>query len=153
MLAPFRVTVFVVFVNETAAPPQVVDGASAIDPDDVVAMLRLAGSVSVKLDCVSAKPLDLGSVIVSIEPTFSLTLAGANASVTVGADGVTANAVGHAPAAAPAAAGVAAALLMEPVELTDSAAVSMALASSVTVRVSEPAPVGVTVTWAALAPD
>jgi len=59
MLAPLKVTVLVVFVNETAAPPQVVDGASASDPDDVVAMLRLAGSVSVRLDCVSAKPLEL----------------------------------------------------------------------------------------------
>jgi len=92
-------------------------------------------------------------VIVSIATTFSATLAGANAAVTAGADGIMANAIGHAPAAEPAIAGVAAVLLMEPLGLTDSVAVSMALASSVTVRVSEPAPVGVTVTCSALAPD
>lgn len=145
MLAALSVTVLVVLVNETAPPPHVVVGASGVDADEDVATLRLAGSVSVKFERVRAKPLALLSVIVSVETTFSPTLAGENASVTVGARAVTANAVGQAPV--PAFAGVTAALLIEPLELTESIAVSTALAESVTVRVIVPAaPVGVTVT-------
>jgi hypothetical protein len=153
MLAPFNVTVLAVLVRAIALPLHVVAGAKDVDPEDV-AMLRLAGSVSVKLDCVRANPLELASVIVSVETTFSPTLAGENASVTVGATGVTVKALGHAEALVPAAVGVVAAAVIAPLALAARVAVSMAPAESVTVRVRVPdAPVGTTVTWAALAPD
>ena len=48
-------------------------------------MVRLAGTVSVKLACVSANPFVLAKVIVSVEAAFSAMLFGENASVTVGA--------------------------------------------------------------------
>ena len=75
---------------------QVVDGAGE------VWMLRFAGIVSVKTACVSAKPFVLRKVIVSVEATFTPTLAGENASETVGGAGATAIGVGHAEAAVPA---------------------------------------------------
>jgi hypothetical protein len=144
MSAPLNVTLVVVFVK--VPPPQVVAGAAA---DADVDTLRLAGSVSVRLACVSAKAFKLLSVIVSVETTFSPTLAGENASVTVGAEVVTVNGVGQAPALVPAEAGGVAALRMAPPAATVSVAVSVSPEESVTTSVTVPAvPFGVTVTWA-----
>jgi hypothetical protein len=70
MLAAVSVTLLVVLVNETAPPPHVVVGTRGVDADEDVAMPRLAGSVSVKFECVRANPLALLSVIVSVETTF-----------------------------------------------------------------------------------
>jgi hypothetical protein len=152
MLAPLNVTVLAVLVRATVAPLHEVAGAKDVDPEDV-AMLRFAGSVSVKLDCARANPLALASVMVNVETTFSPTLAGENASVTVGATGVTVKALGHAEALVPAVVGVVVAAIA-PLALTVRVAVSMAPAESVTVRVMVPdAPVGTTVTWAVLAAD
>jgi len=144
MFAPLKLIVLAALVRATAAPLQLVAGASIV-PD--IATLRLAGSVSVKLDCVSANRLALVSVIVRVETTFSPTLAGENASVTVGATGVTVSAVGQAPALVPAEVGVPVGRVIEPPVLTVRTAVSTAPTESVIVRVSVPAvPVGVTVT-------
>lgn len=150
MSASFRTTLVAVLDKDTAAPPQVVARAVAAT---AVAMLRLAGSVSVRFACVSAKPLALCSVIVSVDTAFGATLTGANASLMVGAAGTTISATGHAPVAGPAVDGVIAGLLMAPVALTASVVVSTALALSVTMSVSDPAPEEVTETCAAFAPD
>src|ERR1700730_6273304 len=115
MLAPLNVTLVVVFVN--VPPPQVVAGAAA---DADVDTLKLAGSVSVRLACVRTKAFKLLSVIVSVETTFSPTLAGENASVTVGAEVVTVNGVGHAPALVPAEAATRVARVIESLAATDS---------------------------------
>ena len=147
--APLNVMPVVVVVK--VPPPHVVAGAAA---DADVDTLRLAGSVSVRLDCVRAKALLLWSMIVSVETTFSPTLAGENASVTVGADVETDNAVGQAPVLVPAEAPTTAPLVIEPVvAATDSVAVSVSFRLSVTTRVTVPAvPLGVTETWAAVEP-
>lgn len=114
-------------------------------------MLRFAGSVSLNADWVSAKSFEFLKVMVSVEATFSPTLAGENSELTVGAAGVTVMGVGQAVAAVPADEGAA---LVAPVELKLTTAVSLLLAESVTVSVKVPAaPVGTTVTCAALAPD
>jgi hypothetical protein len=148
MSAPLNVTLLVVFVK--VPPPQVVAGAAA---DAEVDTLRLAGSVSVRLACVRAKAFELLSVIVSVETTFSPTLAGENASVTVGAEVVTVNGVGQAPALVPAEAATTAALVMAPPAATDSVAVSVSPRLSVTTSVTVPVlPFGVTVTCAAVEP-
>ena len=69
-------------------------------------MLRFAGTVSVKPDWVKVKPFVLLKVMVSVEATFAPTLAGENASLTVGGTGVTVNGVGQAVATVPADDGV-----------------------------------------------
>ena len=99
--APARVTALMELVNVPDAPVQVVVGAGALW------MTRLAGAVSVKPDWVKSNPFVLLKVMVSVEATFSPTLAGENASVTVGAAGVTVRGVGHAAAAVPAVVGAA----------------------------------------------
>ena len=65
----------VVLVSDTAAPPQVVAAAG------VVARVRFAGSVSAKLDCVSAKSLEFESVMVSIDTELFTVVAGENDSL------------------------------------------------------------------------
>jgi hypothetical protein len=139
---------FTVLAELVNVPPmQVVVGAGD------VWTIKLAGTVSVKPDWVKSKPLPLLKVMVSVEATFSPTLAGENASVTVGAEVVTVNGVGQAPALVPAEAGVAAALVIEPFAATDSVAVSVSPRLSVTTSVTVPAvPFGVTVTWAPVEP-
>ena len=62
-------------------------------------MVRLAGKVCVNPDCVKSKPLLLVKVMVSVEAAFGATVAGANASVTTGAIGVTVMGEGQALAA------------------------------------------------------
>ena len=96
IMAPTMVTVLAEVVKVPDVPMQVVVGAGD------VAMTRLAGTVSVKWDCVKSKPLALVKVMVRVEATFSPTLAGENASVTVGEIGVKVSGVGHAVAAVPA---------------------------------------------------
>ena len=87
--------------------------------------------------------------MVSVEATFSPTLAGVNASVTVGGAGVTVSGVGQAVAAVPAEDG---AVVVAPVDANVTVAVSWLFAESVTVSVNVPAvPFGTTVTCAALA--
>src|SRR5258707_11963172 len=93
--APAMDTALEELVNVPDAPVQVVVGAGE------VCTVRLAGTVSMKLDWVKSKPLALLKVMVSVEATFSPTLAGENASVTVGGVGVTVSGVGHAVAAVP----------------------------------------------------
>jgi len=113
--------------------------------------VRLAGTVSVKPDWVKSKPLALLKVMVSVEATFSPTLAGENASATVGGTGVTVKAVGHAVAAVP---GENGAVVVAPVDVNVTVAVSVLFAESVTLSVNVPAaPVETTVTCAALAAD
>jgi hypothetical protein len=83
-------------VNVPDAPLQLVVGAGD------VWMIRFAGTVSVKLDWVKSKPFALLKVMVSVDAAFAPTVAGENASVTVGGDRVTASGVGQAVAAEPA---------------------------------------------------
>src|SRR5216683_2625634 len=95
ILAPAMVTALAELVNVPDAPLQVVVGAGE------VCMLRLAGTVSVKLDWVKSKPLEFLKEMVSVETTFSPTLVGENASATVGGAGVTVIGVGQAVAEVP----------------------------------------------------
>lgn len=86
-----------------------------------------------------------------MDATFSPTLAGENAALTVGDAGATVLGVWHAVAEVPAEDG---AVLVAPLELKVTTAVSVLLAESVTVRVSVPLPpVETTVTCDALAAD
>ena len=90
-------------------------------------------------------------VMVSVEATFSATLAGENAALTVGGTGVTVIGVGHAAAAVPADDG---AVVVAPSDVNETVAASVLPAESVTVRVKDPAlPLETIVTCAALAPD
>jgi hypothetical protein len=89
--------------------------------------------------------------MVSVEATFSPTLAGEKASVTVGGTGATVIAVGHAVAAVPADDGAA---VVAPVGAKSTVAVSVLFAESVTVNVNVPAvPFQRTAACAALAPE
>src|SRR5882724_4483739 len=145
ILAPAMATALAELVKVPDAPLQVVVGAGE------VCTLRLAGTVSAKLDWVKSKPLVLPNVMVSVEATFSPTLAGENASVTVGGASVTVSGVGHALAAVPAEDG---AVVVAPVDVNVTVAVSVLAAESVTLSVNVPAaPVETTVTCAALAAD
>jgi hypothetical protein len=140
-------TVLAELVNVPDAPLHVVVGAGE------VCTVRLAGAVSVKLDWVKSKALVLLNVTVSVEATFSPTLAGENASATVGDASVTVSGVGHAVAAVPAE--DRAFTFATPLALNDTLAVlSMWPAESVTVSIRVPAaPVDATVTCAEFAPD
>ena len=91
--------------------------------------------------------------MVSVEAIFSPTVAGENASVTVGGIGATVSGVGQAVAAVPTEAG--AFTVATPLALNETLAVlSMWPAESVTVRVRVPAvPLEATVTWAVAPPD
>src|SRR5258706_16469636 len=143
ILAPAMDTALEELVNVPDAPVQVVVGAGE------VCTVRLAGTVSMKLDWVKSKPLALLNVMVSVEATFSPTLAGENASVTVGAASVTVSGAGHAVAAVP---GEEGAVVAAPEDVKVTVAVSVLAAESVTVRVSVPAaPLGTTVTCDSLA--
>ena len=145
IMAPAMVTVLAALVNFADAPLQVVVGAGA------VWRLRLAGTVSVKPDWVKSKPLALLKVMVSAETTFSPTLAGEKASASVGGSGVTVKAAGHAVAAVP---GEDGAVVVTPLDVNVTVAVSVRFAESVTLSVNAPAaPLGTTVTCAALAAD
>jgi hypothetical protein len=141
------VTALAELVSIPDAPAQLVVGAGE------VWMIRLAGTVSVKLDWVSANPLALLKVMVSVEATFSPTLAGENASVIVGAAGTTVRGVGQAVAAVPTEDG--ALTVATPLESNDTLAeLSMWPAESVTVNLSVPALLGgAMVTCARLVPD
>src|ERR1700677_4768262 len=125
MFALARLTEVVVLESDTAAPPQVVAAAG------VVASVRFVGSVSAKLDCVSAKPLAFESVMVSVDTTSLAVVAGANDSLTVGAAGATVMAAGHAVALLPAELG---AVLVALSAVSVSVSVSMFPAESVTVK-------------------
>src|ERR1700733_5423965 len=90
-------------------------------------------------------------MMVSVEGAFSPTLAGEEASVTVGGAGATVIAVGHAVVAVPADDGAA---VVAPVAAKSTVAVSVLFAESVTVSVNVPAvPFQATVACAALAPE
>jgi hypothetical protein len=141
------VTALAELVNVPDAPAQLVVGAGE------VWMLRLAGTVSVKLDWVSANPLVLLKVMVSVDATFSPTLVGENASVIVGGTGVTVSGVGQAVAAVPGEDG--AFTVAAPLAVNETLAeLSMWPAESVTVNMRVPAlPGGATVTCARLVAD
>jgi hypothetical protein len=137
------VTLEAVF-DSVPLPEQVVVGAG----ED--SMVRLPGTVSLKLAWVNENALALLNVMVSVEASFSVTLAGENDSATVGAMGVTVSDAGQAEAAVPAEDG---ALVVAPDEVKFTVATLVWLLESVTVRVRVPAvPVGIAVTWAELAP-
>jgi len=91
--------------------------------------------------------------MVSVDATFAPTLAGENASVTVGGIGVTVSGVGHAVAAVPAEAG--AFTVATPLAANETLAVlSMCPAESVTISIRVAAlPVDATVTCAEVPPD
>jgi len=91
--------------------------------------------------------------MVSVEATFSPTLAGENASVTVGGIGATVNDVGHAVAAVPTDDG--AFTVAAPAALNETLAeLSVWPAESVTISIKVPAlPVEATVTCAEVPPD
>src|ERR1700738_3201902 len=99
-------------------------------------MLRLPGTVSVKPDWVSANPFALLKVMVSVDATFWPTLAGEKASASVGGVGATVGDFGHAVAADPAEEG---AVVVAPVDVNVTVAVSVLAAESVTVSVNVPA--------------
>ena len=147
ILAPAMVTALAELVNVPDAPVQLVVGAGE------VWMIRLAGTVSVKPDWVSANAFVLVNVMVSVEATFSLTLAGENASVSVGGIGATVKGVGQAVAEVPAEDG--ALTVATPLESNDTLAeLSMWPAESATVNLSVPALLGgAMVTCARLVPD
>src|SRR5580698_10412856 len=142
MFAWARLTAVVVLVSDAAAPPQVVAAAG------VAARVRFVGSVSAKLDCVSAKPLVFESVMVSVDTELFTVVAGENVSLTVGATGVTVMAAGHAVALVPADVG---AVPMALPAVSATVSVSMFPAESVTVKVKVPG-AGWTVTRAFFAP-
>ena len=115
-------------------------------------MIRFAGTVSVKPDWVKSKPFALLKVMVSVDATFSPTLAGENASVTVGGASVTVSGVGQAVAAVPTDDG--AFTVAAPLALNETPVESVRPAESVTVSIKVPAlPLEATVTFAAPAPD
>src|SRR5271170_2692274 len=126
MMAFASVTLLVVLVSDAAAPVQVVAAAGMAWMD------RLAGSDCVSADCVKSKPLLLVNVMVSVEAALGATVAGANASVTTGAIGVTVIGEGHALAAVLADAG---AMLVAPPEVKVKMVVSVFPSESVTVSV------------------
>jgi len=105
------------------------------------------GRVSVKPTPVRSNALAFANVMVSVEAVVSMTLAGENASLTVGAIGIAAMAVGQ--ALVPADVG---AVLEALVAVTLIVAVSVAPAESVTVSVTVPLPARID-TCAELAPD
>lgn len=142
MLAPARMTAPAELVSVPDAPLQVVVGAGEL------CTLRFAGMVSVNPACVSAKPFVFLKVMVSVEDTFTSTLAGENASVTVGATGVTVIEAGHALAALPADDGACmiAGALADAKETN--AVLSVWPAASRTARFRVPAPVTATDTCA-----
>jgi hypothetical protein len=146
IIAFASVTLLVVLVNDIAVPLQVVAGAGLAWID------RLAGKACVRPDCVKSKPLLLVNVIVSVEAAFGATVAGAKASVTTGAIGVTANGAGQALAAVFADAGAG---LVAPPDVKVRTVVSVFPAESVTVSVKEPwpLPLVVTLACAAVAPE
>ena len=94
----------------------------------------------------SANGFEFVKVMVSVDATFTVTLAGANASETVGADGLTEISAGQ--ALLPAVLG---ALETALVGSTVTVAVSAPPWESVTVRIKVPVPV--VVTFALLAPE
>ena len=133
MSAPAMVTALAELVNVPDPPLHVVVGAGE------VWTLRLAGTVSVNPDWVNAKPFVLLKVMVSVAAAFALTLAGENASVTVGGIVVKFKGVGHALAAVPADDG---ALMVALPAANETVPTSVLLLESVTVSVYVPAPPG-----------
>ena len=146
IMAFASVTLLVVLVNDIAAPVQVVAGAG------LAWIERLAGSDCVSADWVKSKPLLLVKVMVSVVTALGATVAGANASLTTGAIGVTTSGAGQALAAVFAEDG---ALLTTPPEVKVRVVASVFPAESVTVRVKVPwpLPLVVTLTCAEFAPE
>jgi hypothetical protein len=129
MLAPVNAIELDVLLNDPLAPVQVEAAAAEF------AITSPAGSVSLKLLCVSVKAFALRSVKVSVEGIVGPTVLGENACPMVGGTGVTCSAVGH--AVLPALAG---ALLDALFAVTVTVAVSLPPMLSVTVSVTVPAP-------------
>src|ERR1019366_9097228 len=133
MVAPLSLSEAEVLVSDIPVPVQVVAGIS-----------RLPGSVALMPDWISVKPLGFDKVITRFETAFSPSLAGEKDSVTVGADGLTLRAAGHAVALVPADAG--AVLVAEPAVGKLTVSTSTLPAESVTVNVRIPLATGLTVT-------
>src|SRR5271156_5069542 len=144
IMAFASVTLLVVLVNDIAAPVQVVAGAG------IAWIERLAGKACVSPDWVKSKPLLSVNVMVSVEAAFGATMAGAKASVTTGAIGVTVIGAGHALAAVFADDGT---LLTTPPDVNCKMVASILPVESVTVSVKVPRPVEVIFTCAAAAPE
>jgi len=144
MFALLKTTLAVPLVSDRFAPVQVVEAAGA------VCKVSPLGTDSVIPDCVNANPLLLASVTVSAEFVLTSTLAGAKASVIVGAATVTVMGVTQAVALEPAEDG---AEVTAPPALKLTVAVSVLPAESVTTKVSVPVPVEVTLTDGLVVPD
>lgn len=108
--------------------------------------LSPAGRAPKNCACVSAKPFELLKVTVRFDVIFVPTVPGENASVTVGAVGLTATAVGQ--DSLPAVVGAVVVALVDPTVMV---ATSVLPCESVTVRVSVPVPV--TFACAVFAPE
>lgn len=96
IIAPLKLTALAELVKVPEAPAQVVVGAGELS------MVKLAGTVSVNADWVNAKPLAFAKVMVSVAAAFSVTVAGENDSLIVGATGATVIGVGQALTVVPA---------------------------------------------------
>jgi hypothetical protein len=142
IFAPDNVTLLDVLLSDNAAPPQVLVGVCWPNA-------RLAGKDTVIPDWVSANPLVLLKLTTNSAATFTATLAGENAALTVGDAGVTVMGLRHALALVPAEAGAVVPALPA-VKFTT--AVSVLPAESVTTRLSVPMPLAVIFTWALVAP-
>jgi hypothetical protein len=136
ILAFASVTLLEPLVKLLLAPVQVVAGTG------VLSNMRLAGKVSVMADCVKTKGLELVSVIVNTEDVLGATEAGENAASMVGAAGVTVICVGQALDWLPPDEGPE---VVAPVEVNVMVSVSVLPAKSVTVMVSVPGPLQVTI--------
>ena len=137
MFALLNTTLAVPLVSVIFAPVQVVAGAGVVSSE------RPLGTDKVMPDCVNANPLLLASVTVSAELALICTLAGAKASVIVGAATVRVMGVTHAVALVPAEDG---AVVVAPLALKLIVAVSVFPTESVTTKVNVPGPVPVEVT-------
>ena len=143
IFAPANVTLLDALVSDNAPPLQVLAGACepSVSP---------AGTETVIPDCVNAKGLLLVNVTTSMAEAFAATVAGENAALTTGANGVTVMGATQAEAALPATAGAG---VVAPPEVNVTIAVSVLPDESVTTRVKVPAPVAITFTAELVAPE
>lgn len=139
-----KVMVLAELVRPSCAPPQVVLRAGA------PVAVRPAGNVSINAVCVNANGLVFDKVVVRLADAFTATLVGAKTCATAGAAGATLRGTGHAVATLPAFDG-AVLVCAEAVKLT--VAVSEFPAESVTLTLSEPAPLHLTVGCAVDPPE
>jgi len=144
ILAPVSATLPVVLLSDMAAPLHDVDSPGE------AAKMRLAGSEIVMADCVKENGLELFNVSVNSEAALTATLAGEKAALSVGAAGVTVMSAIQAEAAVPAIDG---AVLVAPLAVKLTTAVSVLPAESFTTSVKVPAPLDMIFTAELAAPE